>query len=611
MTAVLLPVQAHALLGAILGEKFPFKVAIESAKGVADDAEDVLSTQRKESAQFKELEHQRAAARFDRDVLERWLHSQGYFSAEINSEFSGEDIIHRVKLGELYLVKDISLTLPAGVESPPIDILPLQQGQPLKAENVLASASALEQYVLENYCLYEVAADYDAQINRATAKAFVSFSIKPSPEVAFAEPEVSGLTTIERDYLDYQITFEQGECFNRRKIERSRLAMLQTNLFARVDVSIEPPQNGQVKVIYDVTERNHRTLKAGVGFDTNKGPGLSLGWEHRNLKHRGQRLSVDSRISDLEKNIVAELAVPNFLREEQTLIFRSDIVREDTDAYEETSGEIGVQIERRLHRNLSGSVGTTLEYNRVLNLTAAQTEDNSGEPAKSNTTLLSFPLNIDYLDTNNLLNPTRGWGVGLSVQPFIDLQNNNAKFAKTTIAATQYWTASEVRTTPTLALRLATGTISGAQKKQVPINHRFFVGGGGSVRGYGYQAVGDLVEPEELTNDEGKPSALGAPDGGLSFSEVSLELRLRFSESWGGVLFTDGGYAYNSETPSFSDEFLWGAGIGLRYFTSFAPIRVDVAVPLNRGERGRFRSVARVEPYDDAVQLYISIGQSF
>ncbi len=42
-----------------------------------------------------------------------------------------------------------------------------------------------------------------------------------------------------------------------------------------------------------------------------------------------------------------------------------------------------------------------------------------------------------------------------------------------------------------------------------------------------------------------------------------------------------------------------GAGAGARYYTPFGPIRLDVAVPLNR-DRG-----------DDAFEIYVGIGQAF
>ena len=90
------------------------------------------------------------------------------------------------------------------------------------------------------------------------------------------------------------------------------------------------------------------------------------------------------------------------------------------------------------------------------------------------------------------------------------------------------------------------------------------------------------------------------PDGGLSFSEVSLETRLRWGSHWGGVVFLDGGYAYKDAWPELGQDLRWGAGFGLRYYTSFAPIRFDIGVPLNKRDE-----------VDDDFQLYISIGQAF
>ena len=46
-------------------------------------------------------------------------------------------------------------------------------------------------------------------------------------------------------------------------------------------------------------------------------------------------------------------------------------------------------------------------------------------------------------------------------------------------------------------------------------------------------------------------------------------------------------------------DFRYGAGVGLRYYTAIGPLRLDVAVPLDRRET------------DDPFQFYISLGQAF
>ena len=66
----------------------------------------------------------------------------------------------------------------------------------------------------------------------------------------------------------------------------------------------------------------------------------------------------------------------------------------------------------------------------------------------------------------------------------------------------------------------------------------------------------------------------------------------------GGVAFVDAGSVATNMAPDFSNLSV-AAGVGLRYDLSFAPIRFDVAVPLDRPKG------------DLPFQVYISIGQAF
>jgi translocation and assembly module TamA len=43
----------------------------------------------------------------------------------------------------------------------------------------------------------------------------------------------------------------------------------------------------------------------------------------------------------------------------------------------------------------------------------------------------------------------------------------------------------------------------------------------------------------------------------------------------------------------------FGAGAGVRYYTPIGPIRLDLALPVNR------------RPGDDAFEIYIGLGQAF
>jgi translocation and assembly module TamA len=77
-----------------------------------------------------------------------------------------------------------------------------------------------------------------------------------------------------------------------------------------------------------------------------------------------------------------------------------------------------------------------------------------------------------------------------------------------------------------------------------------------------------------------------------------VEYRQRILESFGAAVFVDAGQVGTSSSP-FGGQLRVGAGVGARYYTPIGPIRLDIALPLNK-QRG-----------DDAFELYIGIGQAF
>ena len=75
---------------------------------------------------------------------------------------------------------------------------------------------------------------------------------------------------------------------------------------------------------------------------------------------------------------------------------------------------------------------------------------------------------------------------------------------------------------------------------------------------------------------------------------------MRLTEDIGIVPFMDGGTVFDTPYPNADETIRWAAGLGLRYFTGFGPLRLDVALPLNRRN-----------DTDDVFQFYISFGQAF
>lgn len=131
------------------------------------------------------------------------------------------------------------------------------------------------------------------------------------------------------------------------------------------------------------------------------------------------------------------------------------------------------------------------------------------------------------------------------------------------------------------------GAIFGDSTLDIPANKRLYSGGPGSIRGYGLDDIGPL----DVEND---------PIGGRSSTEFGAELRWRVFGPFGLVAFAEAGGIYDDPIPEWGKNLQWGAGAGVRYLTKIGPLRLDVAVPINRRNS-----------VDDSFQILISLGQAF
>jgi len=325
--------------------------------------------------------------------------------------------------------------------------------------------------------------------------------------------------------------------------------------------------------LINLAERPYRTVRAGVSYYTDEGLGGQASWENRNLTGKAESLSITVFASEIKYGARSSLTKPDIFDRDTDLHIDLEASRETTDAYDSQKASLGALLERRIGRQVTLTGGCAYELVRV----TQQEEGNSHG-------LLSVPLSAELDRRNDKLDPVRGGALLLSTTPYKDVFSNLA-FLKSQAEGSVFVRLS--RSTQTvLALRGMVGSITGSASENVPADKRFYAGGGGSIRGYKYQSVGELED--------------GVPVGGNSMAAVSTELRTRLSPSIGAAVFIDGGTAYSGSSPDSGTPFLWGAGAGLRYYLGSMPFRLDVAVPMDRRK-----------DVDSAYQFYVSLGQSF
>lgn len=523
--------------------------------------------------------------------LGKVLRAKGYYEGDVayvddpDKSLAG---VYTAVPGPLYRIATIRVEPETFADSlTPAILAPLHEGAALDAEMVLGVQARLYETLAENGCYYTLEVGHHVVLDPSTKSAQLTYTVAAGPDAVFGETAFTGMDTVRPAYLERMVKWKAGDCFNRAKIAALRDKILSSGLFSSAEAEL--PENldmtGEsdipggsaapghlVPVTIAVKERAHRSITAGLGYYTSEGIGLNLGWEHRNFFGEAEKLGVDLNVSELKQTLGADFNKPYFLREDQSLSAKTLLRTQETDAYDESGLDTEILINRKLGRRWTAGLGGGFALTEI---------DERGE--KNTFGLVSVPGRLAYDGRDNALNPRKGAQAEFKIEPFFDALGESDPFTKAQASGATYVGFGREKDV-VLAVRGLWGSIVGSGNFDIPATERFFAGGGGSVRGYEYQGVG----PQE--DDK--------PTGGRSVVTGGAELRVKASENWGGVVFSDVGTVSETSYPDFNDLAV-GAGAGVRYYTGFGPLRFDVAVPLTQRED--------TDPY----QVYISIGQAF
>jgi translocation and assembly module TamA len=462
------------------------------------------------------------------------------------------------------------------------DKLGLAPGAPAVAADVLAAQQRLLTAIREaGHPLAKV--DLPPVTLRPADNALdVTFHVAAGPYANIGQITIIGLKTVNEDYVRRRLLLKQGEQFSPTKIEAARADLGATGVFSVV--RIEPADHldpgGTIPISIDVTERPLHSVDVGAAYSTDLGINLNAGWHHRNLFGNAEQLNLTagvelggSAVQHPGYNVGAQFIKPDFLTRDQSLEISLRAVKQSLDAYDQQALFEKIGIERKFLPHWTVGIGVAGEQERIIQ-----------EGVTNYYELLGLPLSAKYDDTNSLLDPTDGFRAAVLLTPTQSFGGSSATFALAQVSGSTYLDLSGSGRS-VVALRGLVGKAFGANVFSLPPDQRFYAGGSGTVRGFRYQSIGPQF-------------ADGKPTGGTAVSAGSVEFRQRILGNYGLVAFVDAGQVTANGAP-FTSNWRVGAGIGARYYTSIGPIRLDVAIPVNR------------QPGGDAFELYIGIGQAF
>ncbi len=561
------------------GELDPdLRAAIQRAVGETSD---------KIETRFEARRRARAAAE---DAI-AVLRSEGYYAYVVEPDVSEADPptpLVRITPGPRFALGSPAIQWQgaapdAETETAAKQALELRPGSPGRAAEVVAAEGRIMATLQDRGYADAAAEPREVIVDHAEASLTPTYRIQAGGLVKLNGLEITTDGRSRADWVRRLAPWSPGETYDPEDVAELERRLLDTGVYDSVTVALAPRSKatpeGLRPVVVSLAERKRRTIEAGASYSTSEGAGVDVRWTRYNVLGRADTLSVLGRLSDKDTRLQGDLTLPHWRRAQRTLKLGAAAYDVSTDAYDETGVGVRGDITRRYGKTSYLTLGASVDASR----TQEREEEDLSKLGRDIVTVAA--LGDVLLDrSNDPLDPRQGWKLTARAEPTILLGEENLPYLRLQVQGTGYLPLDR-RGRTVVAGRLKVGRIINGTIPEVPASRRFYAGGGGSVRGFPYQAVGPRLED-------------GTPRGGSSLFEASAELRRDLTPRWGFAVFVDAG-SVGSEGAIDFDDLAVGAGVGVRYNLGFAPIRVDVATPVaNRNGEAAF-------------QIYVSIGQSF
>ncbi|OGP92847.1 MAG: outer membrane protein assembly factor BamA [Deltaproteobacteria bacterium RBG_16_48_10] len=427
-----------------------------------------------------------------------------------------------------------------------------------------------EKFANQGYAYVEI--NPEISVDNKNLLVHLTFEIEKKKRVFYEKIQVVGNTKTRDKVIRRELVVAEGELYNAADMNKSRDRLKRTGFFKEVDFTTSRGSTEEkINLDLKVEENPTGAITFGVGYSTIESVVGSASISDRNLFGLGYSGSLRFSLGFKTQNFRLSFTDPYFLGYPYAAGF--DLYHErmeifDTYSYKITGGDL------RFGKELTDSIRIDVMY-KLENIVVYDVADDASiyikdQKGKKTTSAISISPSIDNRD--DFFNPRRGGKHSLFIQNAGGILGGDNYFVKA-LGQTSWFFPLPLNST--LNLRAQAGMISGYSGRKLPIYEKFFVGGIHTVRGLEYGKAGPVDINEE-------------PIGAKKMVVFNTELIFPISREIGlrGALFFDMGKGFDKWSEITPLRF--GAGPGIRWYSPFGPIHIDVGFNLNpkKGEKG-------------------------
>ena len=402
------------------------------------------------------------------------------------------------------------------------------------------------------------------RLNISEHSAHVVLSLQTGEPYTVAAVRFEG-SRIQDELMQRLSMIKPGDRYQADQLAQLYGQLLDTGYFDQI--SVLPVKAGPRKMAIEVSlvDSATHTFTTGIGFSTDTGPRVRLGWDMPLITGYGHQWHSDARVSEIEQRVSSEYRIP--ISNPLNHYFAIDAGWRNKDV-EDT--ETRVWETSFSHHSIRGGWQHTYKVS---------IEDEKYQQGDEDTENVFYVIPGASWSRTRLRGdpnlPDGGYKFWLSLEASTVALGSDTDFMRLFTGARGF---SLLADRHEIHLKLELGIVEAGQYEDVPPSRRFFTGGDQTVRGYDFESLAPEDEDGDLI-------------GGRYLNVAGVEYRWRWKPRWFLAAFTDVGRAYNENSAPLRQ----GAGFGLHWQSPVGPVRFDVATPVDDDE-------------NDGIRLHLTMG---
>ena len=514
----------------------------------------------------------------DREALQNYYFNKGFMDAIIHTPLTESNfdnysatIDYKIEEGIRYKIKKISINYPQNIKVK----LPKLILEPNKYFNITALKKDIENirqaFANEGYAYAKVYPQIDKNNNFAV----VTYNVIPGNIVYIRNVIINGNSKTLDRVIRRNIYLSPGEKYSYKNLIDSKYALQRSGYLENVKIEEKKVSDNKIDLIVNVKEGLSGSLKAGISYGSYSKLGFNFSIAEKNVFGSGQSLSVSADISSVSKTYRLSLFNP---RINDTLYsFNGSIFNSTFEGISYTSKQkgftlgIGKKLTRYVNANITyGLTNTTLsDYYTTVYIMPKSTKS-------------YIITSISFDNTDNYFFPTKGHKASFSLE-FAGI-GGDEKFIKALTAYKYFYPLlnDTYQTYAVFKFKIKAGAIK--ENGYLPINEKFYLGGIGSVRGFGTYSI----SPVDSGGNE-----IGGKYEFLTGGEISTPLSIK-NKLWLSAFIDYGAVGENALDITRSSY-----GASLDWITPMGPLSFVWAWPIKH------------KSGDDLQRFEFSIGANF